>query len=136
MKANTEYGLEGSFKVDFFDRAGKLIDSTDYFSNFITLDRNRLAGGFYSTLTQTTTGTTQAMTFTDQDISLGCDLVNGSQIRVSYTGFYNVQFSAQINKTQGGTAEDIYIWFRVNGADIPNSNTKLTLANKIGRAHV
>ena len=36
MKANTEYGLEGSFKVDFFDRAGKLIDSTDYFSNFIT----------------------------------------------------------------------------------------------------
>ena len=36
MKANTEYGLEGSFKMDTFDGKGKLIDSTDYFSNFIT----------------------------------------------------------------------------------------------------
>lgn len=36
MKANTEYGLEGSFKVDMFDSRGKLTDTTDYFSNFIT----------------------------------------------------------------------------------------------------
>ena len=36
MKANTEYGLEGAFKVDTFDGGGNLIDTTDYFSNFIT----------------------------------------------------------------------------------------------------
>jgi len=36
MKANTEYGLDGAFKVDFFDRKGSIVGSTDYFSNFIT----------------------------------------------------------------------------------------------------
>ena len=36
MKANTEYGLEGAFKVDTFDGKGSLVNTTDYFSNFIT----------------------------------------------------------------------------------------------------
>ena len=36
MKANTEYGLEGAFKVDTFNGGGKLVDTTNYFSNFIT----------------------------------------------------------------------------------------------------
>ena len=36
MKTNTEYGLEGAFKVDIFNGKGNLIDTTDYFSNFIT----------------------------------------------------------------------------------------------------
>jgi len=36
MKANTEYGLEGAFKVDTFDGKGNLVNTTDYFSNFIT----------------------------------------------------------------------------------------------------
>jgi len=36
IKANTEYGLEGAFKADFYDAHGNLVDSTDYFSNFIT----------------------------------------------------------------------------------------------------
>lgn len=36
IKANTEYGLEGAFKADFYDVNGNLVDSTDYFSNFIT----------------------------------------------------------------------------------------------------
>jgi len=101
------------------------------FSGYVNRTTQRIGGSFYSTQTQTTTGTTQAMTFTDQDVTLGVALTGAtnSEIWILYTGFYNLQFSAQIQKTQGGTAEDIYIWFRVNGQDMPNSNTKLTLAN-------
>lgn len=36
IKANIEYGLEGAFKVDTYDRNNKLVESTDWFSNFIT----------------------------------------------------------------------------------------------------
>ena len=36
IKANSEYGLEGAFKADFYDANGNFINSTDYFSNFIT----------------------------------------------------------------------------------------------------
>jgi len=36
MRTQLEYGLEGAFKVDIFDKDGKLLETTDYFSNFIT----------------------------------------------------------------------------------------------------
>lgn len=99
------------------------------FIDFITLDRPRNGGNFFSTQTQTSNGTAKAMSFTDNDISLACTLSSSTEIFVYSAGIYNLQFSAQINKTQGGTAEDVYIWFRVSGQDVPNSNTKLTLAN-------
>ena len=36
IKANINYALEGKFKVDIFDKQGKLIETTDWFNNFIT----------------------------------------------------------------------------------------------------
>jgi len=36
IKANINYALEGRFKVDIFDKEGKLIETTDWFNNFIT----------------------------------------------------------------------------------------------------
>lgn len=36
LKTTIHYGLEGAFKVDTFDRSGNLVESTDWFSNFIT----------------------------------------------------------------------------------------------------
>jgi hypothetical protein len=36
VKQQVEYGLQGQFKVDIYNRDDELIDSTDYFSNFIT----------------------------------------------------------------------------------------------------
>ena len=52
-----------------------------------------------------------------------------SRITAQYNGIYNLQFSAQIQKTQGGSSQDIYIWIRKQGVDVPDSSTKLTLAN-------
>jgi hypothetical protein len=46
-----------------------------------------------------------------------------SRIRVSQDGLYNVQFSAQfINITND--VQEIDIWFRKNGTDIPGSNSE------------
>jgi len=36
VKAAVEYGLQGQFKVDIYNQSGELVDTTDYFSNFIT----------------------------------------------------------------------------------------------------
>jgi hypothetical protein len=61
-----------------------------------------------------------------------CDLVppldslGGSQIRFTTEGVYNIQFSAQNWRTQGGTATNISIWLRKNGVDVPWSNTDYT----------
>lgn len=89
-------------------------------------------GSFYSTQTQTTVGNEQkAMTFnnTDATATLGTSIVSNSQITVANAGIYNVAFSAQIKKTSGGGATQIYIWLKKNGSNMPDSNTVLTLAN-------
>lgn len=58
----------------------------------------------------------------------GVSLISPTQIQVTNAGVYNIQFSAQINKTTG-TADELSIWLDINGLPIDNTNTKLTLAN-------
>ena len=41
-------------------------------------------------------------------------------------GYYNIQFSLQISKSSGGSAF-AWVWPRVNGLDIPASNTKIAI---------
>ena len=99
---------------------------------------NQLASGsFFDTTTQTTgVSTEKAMQFDSVDLTAtnGVSVVNDTfgkptKITVSQTGVYNIAFSAQLHKTAGGGATQIYIWFRVDGLDVPDSNTTLTLAN-------
>ena len=49
-----------------------------------------------------------------------------SKIYVTQTGVYNIQFSAQLDKTGGG-ASAVYIWIRVNGQNVSNSATKVVI---------
>jgi hypothetical protein len=127
--------FEGNGLAIFIDDRDGYIKLKDVYGNMAFLNNyyNSSAtyqGSFYSTALQTTIGSEiKAMTLTDTDISNGVSLVSGSQIKVANAGVYNLQFSAQIQKTTGGSREIIYIWFRKNGQDIPNSNTALTLAN-------
>jgi hypothetical protein len=89
-------------------------------------------GSFFSTQTQTTIGNEiKKMTFnnTDATATLGFSVVSNSRITATNTGIYNIQFSAQLLRTSGGQAQQIYIWFQKNGLNIPDSNTALTLAN-------
>lgn len=51
-----------------------------------------------------------------------------SRITFAYAGTYNIQFSAQFHNTGGaGAGNTVNIWFRLNGIDVPNSDTKLTV---------
>ena len=84
-------------------------------------------GAFSSNVDQTgsiTAGT--AMTFTSTDITGGVTLASGSRLTVPVTGDYNVQFSAQFENVEN-TQEIVVIWFRINGVDVPNSATNITI---------
>jgi hypothetical protein len=54
-----------------------------------------------------------------------------SKITVDYAGIYNLQFSAQVTNTDV-QIHDIDIWFRKNGTDIPNSNSRFSVPNSHG----
>lgn len=80
-------------------------------------------GSFYDTTTQLAAliNTAYAITFNSTDMSVGVTLGSPtSRVYVDTHNVYNIQFSAQIDKTSGGTA-NVWIWLRKNGVDVPYS---------------
>lgn len=80
-------------------------------------------GSFYDTTTQTAAAinTAYAMTFNTTDLSNGVAIGSPtSRIYVDRPNIYNVQFSAQLDKTAGGVGL-VWIWLRKNGVNVPDS---------------
>lgn len=86
-------------------------------------------GAFQDSTTQTAANNTTAypITFNTTDFSNGVTMVSGSRFTVAYAGMYNLQFSIQLENTTNA-GQDIDIWFRQNGTDIPASNSRFGLA--------
>lgn len=101
------------------------------FSNSVSNSVNapKVFGTFYDTTTQTNPVASGVnlmkvnSTISSSGIKIGSTT---SRIYVSDTGVYNIQFSAQLDKT-GGAASDVYIWLRVNGINIPYSASKVVI---------
>ena len=86
-------------------------------------------GAFYDTTDQIAATTTDAYPITLNSISFenGVTIENSSQITFANEGVYNIQFSLQLVNTDN-TTQDIDVWFRKNGVDIANSNSRFGLA--------
>lgn len=77
-------------------------------------------GAFSSSATQTATANTATlMTLNTTDFSNSVS-ISSSKITASISGVYNLQFSAQFQNTDNAI-QDISIWLRQNGMDIPGS---------------
>jgi hypothetical protein len=88
---------------------------------------NRAYGAWSDSTDQTgstTAGT--AITYNTQDISDGVTLVDNSKLTVPNTGIYDVQFSAQF-KNVSNSQQIVTIWVKVNGSDLANSATNVTI---------
>jgi hypothetical protein len=106
---------------------------TEPFSNYLSK-----FGSFYDTTTQTALGidTPTPMKFNTTDISNGVSIEDDTKIVVEKKGYYNIQFSAQLDRVSGSGVVSIEIWFRKNGIDIPNSNTRVTMSGNINQSHL
>ena len=103
--------------------------ATDIAPPVINEVRRKRYGVFHSTVSQTAAviNTAYAMTLNATDISFGVYTGSpASRVYVDTEGYYNFQFSAQLEKTTGGVGA-VYIWCRVNGVDIPDSATKIRI---------
>lgn len=74
----------------------------------------------------------QIMTFNTTAANLGISIQNNSQITVTRTGVYNLEFSAQFDKTDSGQ-DTVEVWLKVNGQPVPWSNTELDANNNNGK---
>lgn len=85
-------------------------------------------GAWQDTTTQTgsiTAGT--PFTFNTLDVADGVSLVSGSQLTVPVAGDYNFQWSGQFQNVENDI-EDVTVWLRVNGVDVPSSAGIISLA--------
>ena len=91
-------------------------------------------GSFYSTQDQASAGANQMnkMTLNTTDISNGVSIVSNSRITIANAGVYNIQFSAQLDKTDSGD-DVVDIWLQKNGSNVANSNTQTTLVGNNGK---
>lgn len=59
--------------------------------------------------------------------SNGVDIVDNDKITFANPGTYNVQFSAQLDKTNSSTGK-IWIWLKKNGTDVAWSASEVVVA--------
>ena len=88
-------------------------------------------GQFYDTTTQTAAviNTATPVTFNTTDISVGVYIGSPtSRIYVDTEGVYNFQVSMQFDSA-GGSNREVWVWFRKNGTDIPDSAMYLNIQN-------
>jgi len=86
-------------------------------------------GAFSSDQDQTATANTATlMTLNTTDFSNGVSIAS-SKITVENSGIYNLQFSAQLQNTDTAF-QDVYIWLRQNGVNIPGSTGFISIPNR------
>lgn len=90
-------------------------------------------GAFQDSTDQTAASTTAAyaVTFNTTDYSHGISVVSNSRLTAKSYGIYNIQFSFQFANTDT-QIQDVDIWFRKNGTDIANSNSRFSIPNSHG----
>jgi len=95
--------------------------------------RGPIFGNFTSYTTQPVLAadTATPLTVSDADSSAGFSIMGGagtsSRIQINEAGYYNIQFSAQLNQSTGSTPQTASIWLKKNGTDVPGSLGVITV---------
>ena len=94
---------------------------------------NNPHGAFQDSTDQTAANTTTAyaITFNTTDFSNGVTIASNSRITVADAGIWNLQFSIQFTNTTNAS-QDVDVWFRVNGTNAANSNSRFGFAPRKG----
>jgi hypothetical protein len=90
-------------------------------------------GAFQDSTDQVAANTTTAyaVTFNTTDFANGVTMASGSRITVADAGIWNLQFSIQFTNTTNAS-QDVDVWFRVNGTNVANSNSRFGFAPRKG----
>jgi hypothetical protein len=90
-------------------------------------------GQFQSTADQTAAAidVAYAITYTQSDFLDGVTLSSGSRLTVPSAGVYVVNFSIQLTNSTNAI-QDVDIWLRKNGTDIPDTNSRFSISARKG----
>jgi uncharacterized protein (DUF736 family) len=85
-------------------------------------------GTFFDTQTQTSAGANQVnlLKYRTNDIVDGISIVADTKITMAHAARYNIQFSAQLDKTDSGV-DQVDVWLKKNGSNVDYSNTRVDM---------
>jgi hypothetical protein len=127
--ATDSYGVTGSLVRD----DENIYVRTDFYG-WRPIPFNNTYGSFYDTTNQANpTASARPININSTIVSSGVSIQSGNRITVDHDGIYNIQFSLQLTKSDSGN-DDVDIWLRYNGVDVPYSNGIVTLIGNSGKA--
>lgn len=110
----TDHLMAQDIYADFFYGDGRYI-STPY---------NQIISN--SDQTAASVANAYAITYDTEEYPDGISVVSNSQITFAQPGIYNIAYSIQFKNTNNDL-ETIDVWFRLNGTDIADSNTRFAI---------
>jgi hypothetical protein len=125
----------GGLSTQFLKADGS-VDTNTYLTT-----SNFSYGSFYDTLLQTALVNNTAypikLNTTDVTATNGISVLNDglgnpTLIKATVAGVYNVAFSAQLQRTTGGSSETVDIWLRKNGTNLAWTNTAVNVQANAG----
>ena len=118
----------------YFNQIDNLFESILGVTGLKTL--RSVYGSFYDTGNHTALANVATAVFLNgtavaNDVYIGSPT---SRVYVNSAGVYNIQFSIQLSNTGTGTSniDDVTIWFRLNGINIPNSASITQVPSRSG----
>lgn len=122
-------------RVPVVDKVGQLMERSWYrfFTNLYNYFINLPFGTFYDTTTQTAAANTpKAITFnSSSDLRHTYIGTPASRIVFDADGLTSVTFSVQFTNSSASD-DDVYVWLRKNGADVPYTSSTVTVPKKHG----
>ena len=126
-----------TFNAIYTGLTGSFVSSSTFNSYTSSVQSYYLSAYHTASLTTAAQNTPYSMSFSTTDFASGVTIGGPirNRIQIANAGIYDIQFSAQVDKTSGTTVNG-YIWLAKNGNDIANSNTGITLAGGQADAEV
>jgi hypothetical protein len=121
-----------------FTQISSSLVSTSSFNSFTSSYNNATGsfgvtsyyGSFFHTasIVLSVASASYSASFSTTDFAYGVSISgsNNDKIKIANAGVYNIQFSAQLDKTNSSNAT-VYIWLRKNNIDVPISNTGVAI---------
>lgn len=122
-------------RVPVVDKVGQLMERSWYrfFTNFYNYFVSLPYGTFYDTTTQTATANTPTAVTFDTSANLRHTYIGTPTSRVYFDadGLTTITFSIQLTNS-AASDDDVYVWLRKNGVDVPYTSSAVTVPKKHG----
>lgn len=126
-----------TFNAIYTGLTGSFVSSSTFNNYTSSVQSYYLSAYHTASIPLSVTNAIYSMSFSTTDFANGISISGSSrsQIKIANTGIYDIQFSAQLDKTNSSN-NTVYFWLAKNGTNEPNTNTGVALFGGANEAQV